>query len=193
VTVHTKKRHNEPGQSSERDGVVTQEGTLNPEPPRWRQDFPVDLPEDQYVARRDFTKFMVLTSFAFVVGQAWIGVKNYVRNHRGKPPIKRIIEVAALPIGGAVRFMYPDENSPCLLIRLHEHTYVAYDQKCTHLTCAVQPEIETGRFRCPCHHGFFDLTNGKPLAGPPRRPLARVSIEIKNGTIYATAVEESLS
>jgi len=31
------------------------------------------------------------------------------------------------------------------------------------------------------------------LAGPPRRPLARVSIEIKNGLIYATGVEESLS
>ena len=46
------------------------------EQPRWRHDFPIDVPQDDYVARRDFTKFMVLTSLAFVVGQVSIGVKN---------------------------------------------------------------------------------------------------------------------
>ena len=39
------------------------------EPPKWRRDFPIDSPQDQYVARRDFMKFMVLTSLAFAVGQ----------------------------------------------------------------------------------------------------------------------------
>ena len=42
--------------------------------PAWRRDFPIDWPQDQYVARRDFSKFMVLTSLAFFVGQVWIGV-----------------------------------------------------------------------------------------------------------------------
>src|SRR5579875_3286117 len=32
-------------------------------PPAWRQDFPIDWPQDHYVARRDFTKFLVLTAF----------------------------------------------------------------------------------------------------------------------------------
>ena len=32
--------------------------------PAWRQDFPIDWPQDQYVARRDFMKFLVLTSLA---------------------------------------------------------------------------------------------------------------------------------
>jgi hypothetical protein len=41
--------------------------------PQWRQDFPVDWPQDTYVARRDFAKFMVLTSAAFTIGQLWIG------------------------------------------------------------------------------------------------------------------------
>ena len=30
--------------------------------PAWRQDFPIDVPQDNYIARRDFTKFLVLTS-----------------------------------------------------------------------------------------------------------------------------------
>ncbi|HSD86011.1 MAG TPA: hypothetical protein VLB44_00795, partial [Kofleriaceae bacterium] len=35
------------------------------EQPRWRRDFAIDWPEDNYVARRDFAKFLVLTSGAF--------------------------------------------------------------------------------------------------------------------------------
>ena len=39
--------------------------------PQWRQDFPVDVPQDNYIARREFTKFLVLTSLAFVVSSRW--------------------------------------------------------------------------------------------------------------------------
>ena len=44
--------------------------------PKWRGDFPIDSAQDAYVARRDFTKFLGLTSLAFVIGQFWIGVQN---------------------------------------------------------------------------------------------------------------------
>ena len=44
--------------------------------PAWRQDFPIDWPQDQYVERRDFVKFLTLTSLAFVVGQLWIAGKS---------------------------------------------------------------------------------------------------------------------
>jgi len=40
--------------------------------PAWREDFPIDWPQDQYVERRDFMKFLVLTSGALAVGQLWI-------------------------------------------------------------------------------------------------------------------------
>ena len=39
------------------------------EQPAWRQDFPIDWPQDEYVGRRDFVKFLTMTSLAFVVGQ----------------------------------------------------------------------------------------------------------------------------
>ena len=48
--------------------------------PQWRNDFPIDWPQDELVARRDFTKFLVLTSFAFAVGQVWIALENIARN-----------------------------------------------------------------------------------------------------------------
>ena len=63
--------------------TVAPDGRPTAEQPRWRKDFPIDWPEDHYVARRDFTKFMVLTSLAFTVGQGWIVLQNFFRKRRG--------------------------------------------------------------------------------------------------------------
>lgn len=157
--------------------------------PKWRRDFPIDWPQDHYVARRDFTKFMVLTSFAFLAGQAWIAFQNLLRQRRGAPPLRRIASIGQLPVGGSMAFNYPGEHDTCLLVRTGEDSYVAFDQRCTHLSCAVIPEPERGRFLCPCHNGWFDIETGKPLAGPPRRPLARIKLEIINDEIFAAGVE----
>ena len=91
--------------------------------------------------------------------------------------------------GWAARaFAYPGEHDICLLVRTREESFVAFDQRCTHLSCAVVPEVERSRFYCPCHNGSFDLETGRPLAGPPRRPLAQIKLEIRDGVIYATDV-----
>src|SRR5919112_1168465 len=55
---------------------VPPDGRAYHEQPQWRNDFPIDWPQDELVARRDFTKFLVLTSFAFAVGQVWIVAEN---------------------------------------------------------------------------------------------------------------------
>lgn len=159
--------------------------------PQWMQDFPVDTEQDNYVARRDFTKFMVLTSGAFAVGQVWIGMKS-LRTTRETPPEDKLIALAGeLSVGKAMTFNYPGEHDPCLLMRMSESQYVAYSQKCTHLSCTVVPG-ENNTLHCPCHQGVFDCTNGRPLAGPPRRPLPRITLQIRNGQIYATGVEVSM-
>jgi len=157
--------------------------------PQWRNDFPVDWPQDELVARRDFTKFLVLTSFAFVAGQVWIAFENLRRKRSGRPPIRRIAKLDAIPIGGAITFAYPEPHDDSILVRTSADRFVAYGQKCTHLSCAVTPQPENNRLQCPCHHGFFDLATGAPTAGPPRRPLPRVNLEIRDGWIYATGVE----
>jgi nitrite reductase/ring-hydroxylating ferredoxin subunit len=157
--------------------------------PKWRQDFPIDWPQDHYVARRDFTKFMVLTSLAFTVGQFWILVQNFLRQRRGELPMSRIAGVDEVAIGGAVTFSYPGAHDTCVMVRKDEQTFVAFDQKCTHLSCAVVPQMEKGLFHCPCHEGSFDLATGAPLAGPPRRPLPRINLEVHGGAVYATGVD----
>lgn len=159
--------------------------------PQWRHDFPIDWPQDHYVARRDFTKFLCLTSFAFVVGQFTIAVQNWLRRRRGKPPIMEVADLGQLPVGGNAVFHYPNESEPCLLLRTDKNTLVAYSQKCTHLACAVVPDKEAGKLLCPCHHGYFETSTGRPLAGPPRRPLPRITLRISGGKVYATGIERS--
>ena len=158
--------------------------------PAWRQDFPIDWPQDLYVERRDFMKFMVLTSAAFTVGQLWIGLQNWYRRLSGQLPLRRIASVDDLAVGGVVSFTYPDEREPCLLVRLTASEFVAFNQKCTHLSCAVIPRPAQGVFLCPCHEGYFDLRSGAPTAGPPRRPLTRVVLDVRGRDIYAVGVEE---
>jgi nitrite reductase/ring-hydroxylating ferredoxin subunit len=158
--------------------------------PKWRQDFPIDKPQDGYVARRDFTKFMGLTSLAFVVGQFWIALQNRLRNIRGDLPVLAVARLDELPVGGAKAFHYPSETDPAILLRPESETLLAYSSQCTHLQCPVLPEIESGRLHCPCHAGYFDLRTGAPTAGPPRRPLPRIRLQLRDGIIYANGFEE---
>jgi Rieske Fe-S protein len=171
--------------------TIAPDGRPPGEQPKWRQDFPIDWPDDHYVARRDFTKFMVLTSFAFVAGQAWIAVQNFLRQRRGQPRLQQIATIDQLAVGESLAFNFPSDHDTCLLVRTGEQTFVAFDQRCTHLSCAVIPDPDKKQFHCPCHNGSFDLETGRPLAGPPRRPLARVKLEIINGAIYAAGIEVS--
>jgi Rieske Fe-S protein len=142
------------------------------------------------VERRDFMKFMVLTSAAFTIGQLWIGLQNWYRQHGNRPPIQRLASADELGVGSAIGFTYPGEHDPCLLVRVSATEFVAFGQKCTHLSCAVIPRPQEGSFYCPCHEGRFDLRTGVPTAGPPRRPLTRVLLEMRGRDLYAVGVEE---
>jgi nitrite reductase/ring-hydroxylating ferredoxin subunit len=157
--------------------------------PQWRNDFPIDWPQDEFVARRDFTKFLVLTSLAFVAGQLWIVVENFRRKRKGQLPVKRIGRADTMTVGGALVFEYPDKHDICIAIRTGAQSFVAYNQKCTHLSCAVVPDAARSQLHCPCHNGFFDMTTGIPTAGPPRRPLERILLEIRGGDLYAVGRE----
>jgi Rieske Fe-S protein len=102
----------------------------------------------------------------------------------------RLASLSDIPVGEARTFEFPTEHDPCVLVRTAERTIVAYSQKCTHLSCAVIPDVPNGVIRCPCHDGVFDLASGRPLAGPPRRPLSLVTLDIRDGDVFATGVEE---
>lgn len=157
--------------------------------PKWRRDFPIDWPRDEYVARRDFTKFLVLISLAFAVGQVWILLQNFWRRAAGRLPIRAVARLDEIADGGVRLFRYPDADSHAILVRLTGDRLVAYDQACTHLLCPVIAQPEQNRLHCPCHNGNFDLESGRPTSGPPDRPLARIRLEVRDGIVYATGRE----
>ena len=156
--------------------------------PLWKDEFSVNAADERYVTRRQFTKFLVLTSLGMFAGNCWILVRSLL--HRAPVyPEKVIAGVDDLPVGGVRLFRYPGENDPCILIRPDTETYVAYSQKCTHLSCAVFYAREKNRLECPCHEGYFSVKNGDVLQGPPPRPLPRVVLSRRGDSLVATGME----
>ena len=170
--------------------TVPPDGRPDADQPRWRQDFPIDWPQDQYVFRREFVKFLLLTSGAFTAGQFWLLAQHLWRQRRTPLPTQEIARIEDLPIGGSLLFTYPAQSPARLLVRVDAETFVAYEQQCTDLLCPVIPRVAAGELHCPCHEGLFDLMTGRPLAGPPQRPLARITLAVHDGTVYATGVEK---
>jgi Rieske Fe-S protein len=85
--------------------------------------------------------------------------------------------------------LLPEGDEPAIREADQQTRVVAFGQQCSHLSCAVIPEPERGQLRCPCHNGYFEINEGRPIAGPPRRPLPRVTLAVWDGVIYATGVE----
>ena len=57
------------------------------------------------------------------------------------------------------------------------------------LSLPVLPQPEQGRIFCPCHQGVFDLSTGRPLAGPAQRPLTRIVLEVRGRDVFASGIE----
>jgi Rieske Fe-S protein len=156
--------------------------------PLWQDEFPVFTAGERYVSRRQFSKFLTLTSFGMLVGNLWILARSVFY----RPPSYPRVPVAAadeLAVGGVKLFTYPTAQDPCILVRTGSDSYVAYSQKCTHLSCAVYYAKEQNRLECPCHQGFFSIADGSVLQGPPQRALPRVALDLAGGQLVAAGME----
>ncbi len=58
-----------------------------------------------------------------------------------------------------------------------------FSSTCTHLACNVVWREDEGVFQCPCHSGRFDA-DGRPIAGPPTKPLAVLEHKIEDGDLH---------
>ena len=95
-----------------------------------------------------------------------------------------IVALDDVPVGGSYLFSYPTADDPAILLQPEEGSLLAFSQKCTHLGCVVYWAPENRHLECPCHEGVFDLS-GEPIAGPPDRPLGRIEVEVRDGTVWA--------
>lgn len=156
----------------------------------WREEFSVDAPEDAYVLRRQFTKFLVLTSLGMASGNGWIWLRSLTApEHRTYPEV--VVGRASEIAPGAVKmFSYPGDQDPCILVRRTNGALAAFSQKCTHLSCSVYYAAALDRLECPCHEGYFSPENGRVLQGPPPRPLPRITLDVRGDDIVAVGVEE---
>jgi Rieske Fe-S protein len=158
------------------------------EEPLWRDEFSVNAGEERYVSRRQLAKFLGLTSLGMLAGNLWILLKSVTDKEAALPAVP-VARVADVPVGGAMTFRYPGPHDTCLLMRRADDTFVAFSQKCTHLSCAVTFEAETDRLACPCHNGYFSAKDGRVLQGPPPRPLPRITVERRGDEIVATGID----
>lgn len=155
---------------------------------QWRSDFPVEWEGDNYVSRREMVKFLTLGSMVMVAAN-WIMAFSSRFLRRGSKKVQLLGSSSDLPANSYMLFRYPTAQDPCIAVRTADGKLVAYSQVCTHLSCAVVYNKSENDLFCPCHNGRFSLDQGAPISGPPTRALPRVTLEERNGRIYATERE----
>jgi arsenite oxidase small subunit len=88
-------------------------------------------------------------------------------------------------------------------LTVRDNYYAAFSRVCTHQACLVDlntdPEAialatnyrpQAPALVCPCHLSvFLPLEAGKAVSGPAVRPLPRIELAARGGTLYATGIE----
>ena len=174
--------------SARRDDPAPAIGAADGQAKRWRAEFPYHWDADDLTSRRELLQFAVYTSGALFSVTALLALLGLVRRPRTlhAQPIERVDAIAE---GEPVYFRYPEPDDEAVLLRLADGRFVAYSQKCTHLSCAVYFQPEQHRLFCPCHDGIFNVETGDPEAGPPERRLPRIALRQEGDMLYAVGVE----
>ena len=166
------------------------QNTLPPGSPS-EVDFPIERAEADHLTRREFAKFLTLVSGGVAVGTGWVAMKDKV-----VPPFtfageQFVCETTDIPRGGTHPFNLEGSKIPFILIHLNDGSIRAYEQKCTHLACAVFYSPDTDKIVCPCHKGSFDARTGSVLAGPPPRPLPHLEVIQREAKLYVREPQQS--
>jgi Rieske Fe-S protein len=144
------------------------------------------LTTDALVTRRGYLRILGVLSGGLALGNVAVAAGAFRRATQGADTEVVIVDDAdAVPVGGSVRFTYPGDFHPALLLRLEEDLFVAYSAVCTHLQCEVLARLDDDTLYCPCHEGFFEPRTGVPTAGPPERPLPEITLERRGSAIVA--------
>jgi Rieske Fe-S protein len=155
---------------------------------RWRAEFPYHWDADDLVSRRRFLQFAVYTSGALFSGTALLALLGLLQQPE-QTAAQPVAQLADVPEGQPYYFTYPTPEDQAVLLRLPGDQFVAYSQRCTHLSCAVYYQAERERLYCPCHEGVFDPQTGEPVAGPPQRRLPRIRLRQDGDMLVAEGVE----
>jgi arsenite oxidase small subunit len=154
------------------------------------------------LSRRQFLKVsggLASASAALVTGGAHAATSEAGRTTLPYKP-KAVAKAAQLRDNVPVSFTFPDEASPCTLVKMGRPVpggigpngdIVAYSVLCTHMGCPVSYDAATRTFRCGCHYSTFDAElGGQMVCGQATENLPQVTLQYdeKSGAVTATAV-----
>lgn len=150
----------------------------------WKKDFPINRSETNQVSRRDFAKLLAVVSGGMVIGNGAIAAKAAFSDPEKPTNKQKVCTKNDIPVGGTKSFVLQNDTVPYILIHTEENEFYAYEQKCTHLSCAVYYKPGTLKIECPCHNGWFDVKTGAVLQGPPPRALKKLEVILEGDDIY---------
>ena len=136
--------------------------------------------------RRSFIDFFFGGSLLATIAAFLYPVVRYVLPSKSAGVIQNSVtaaKVGELPPNAAKVFKFG--SAPAVLVNTAEGTLVALSAVCTHLTCTVRYDGETGTLFCPCHNGRFDIS-GNVLSGPPPRPLETYAVDVSGPDIIVS-------
>ena len=86
--------------------------------PLWHDEFSVFTADERYVNRRQFTKFLTLTSFAMFAGNLWVFARSLF--HRAPSyPAQTVAAFDELRVDGVKTFFYPTDRKSTRLNSSH--------------------------------------------------------------------------
>jgi Rieske Fe-S protein len=156
--------------------------------PQRREEFTNHWQADDVVTRRDTLRFLVAGTGALAAATSFLAIAGHVQIGSAQPVA--VAKVGELAPNEWRLFNFPDQFTQCIAINLPGVGLVAYNDACTHLSCAVLYMPGDKNMHCPCHDGVFDAATGNVVAGPPTRPLALVQLAQQGDTIYAVKMVE---
>lgn len=138
--------------------------------------------------RRSFLKGSGIAVAIPLVGtSAALAKDNEASSHTGTTldyPETAIVNASKLAVNKALNFNYPDDNSPCAMIRMGkavaggvgpDKDIVAYSILCNHMGCPLVYEPDSRTFKCPCHFSIFDSEKaGQMVTGQATEDLPQI-------------------
>lgn len=163
-------------------------------PPNWKGDFPIRQDEATHVTRREFAKFLCLLSGGLALGNGYVVLSSFAYPDKELEGEHLVCNTSDVAVGGMTMFAIKGTKEiPYILIHLAEGEWRAFEQKCTHLSCAVVYRNEVKKIECPCHNGWFSADTGEVLQGPPPRALPQLSVVVRDEKVYVTAFKDTIS
>ncbi len=145
--------------------------------------------------RRKFLKALISISAAAISAITIIPCVGYILApvlSGGRRRQRKVIFTNPAELGSftyvQARYEGQEDSAPGIYVRLEKGKPFVLSAQCTHAGCSVKWSSSDNKFLCPCHQGQFDAS-GKNIAGPPPKPLVKLSASLAGKDIFVLEPE----